>query len=358
MGNKKKNFMFGTLLLLGLLFAGSAAKAEDCYDICANDSNPDACFADCQGTYGNGDFNGGGVGDFSDINMDGAPDGNTQGVYTYADCKGDGGGEIYCGQFPGAPVESQNLNYMSDGTCKKDADCGAGFECYQGTCIDKQSYSDNTAWYDRAWEGTTDFFTGDRNTPLSAGLPSFKINAATSIPGIGNVPKGSTISSTGVVTSPDGRELGYVSSSALSDLEQAAGGILTALDYSNGGGYYGSSYNGGLSGSLAQGSKCGAGFVPVGGVCFPDKSITGLSDMPISNIIANLFVWLMGIFVTLAVIAFVLSGVMYFLSSADADMAKKAKENAKNALIGIIIGLSGFIIVQAIAKALAGASIF
>lgn len=109
---------------------------------------------------------------------------------------------------------------------------------------------------------------------------------------------------------------------------------------------------------LIAGSKCGTGFNNIGGVCFPSSSITGLSNAPVYVILSNIFSWMMGIFTTLAVIAFVVSGIQYLMSAGDSDLAKSAKSNATNAIIGIIVGLSGFIIIKAIAAALSGQGYF
>ncbi|EKE25265.1 MAG: hypothetical protein ACD_5C00228G0008 [uncultured bacterium] len=117
---------------------------------------------------------------------------------------------------------------------------------------------------------------------------------------------------------------------------------------------------GGVTPGANQGSspKCGRDgkFTEIGGVCFPNN--TGLSNAPVYVILSNIFSWLMGLFTTLAILAFVVSGVQYFMSSADEDMAKSAKKNATNAVIGIIVGLSGFVIIRAIAAALEGGSYF
>lgn len=378
---KNKKILFAGFLFAAFVFLTQNAKA-DCYDTCAFEADPDSCFASCeQSASYDSDYDNMSDEDFcakypsecefadpdsTDVSnyCDEYPsDPTCQDLFdyttnysTYDECKNAGYGDTFCGELPGAPTAAQNLSYMSDGTCSKDADCGAGFECYENSCIDNQSYTDNTAWYDRLWEGTTDFFTGGE-TPLSAGTELFKLNKTLNIPGVGSVPAGSTVSSTGVVTSSDGRELGYVSGNTLDQITSSAsvapvsGGVGSYGNYG-----YGSSYNN--TAGLAGQPKCGVGFVEVGGVCFPSREKTGLSDASVVDIIANLFVWLMGIFVTLAIIAFILSGVMYFLSAGDADLAKKAKNNATNAMIGIIIGLSGFIIVNAIAKALAGSSVF
>ncbi|MDD5464088.1 MAG: pilin [Candidatus Moranbacteria bacterium] len=106
--------------------------------------------------------------------------------------------------------------------------------------------------------------------------------------------------------------------------------------------------------SAGSAADCGEGFAKMGGVCFPTN--TGLSNASVSSILSNLFLWLMGLFVTFAVVAFVVSGIQYLLAAGDEGMAETAKKNATNAIIGIIVGLSGFIIFKAIAAALSGQS--
>ena len=114
---------------------------------------------------------------------------------------------------------------------------------------------------------------------------------------------------------------------------------------------------GGLNSSTGVPSiACGAGFTSIGGVCFPSN--TGLSNAPISTILANLFSWLMGLFTTLAIVAFVISGIQYVTAAGSQDQMETGKRNATYALLGIIIGLSGFVIIQAIAAALSGQGYF
>lgn len=149
-----------------------------------------------------------------------------------------------------------------------------------------------------------------------------------------------------------------------------ANGILATICEGGGGtpyvaGISSGNYGGGSSGGfgsygggsgMVNGPKCEAGFEDIGGVCFPGN--TGLSNAPIYVIVSNIFSWLMGLFTTLAVVAFVVSGIQYFMASGDEHMAETAKDNAKNASIGILVGLSGFIIIKAIAAALSGTSYF
>lgn len=250
--------------------------------------------------------------------------------------------------------EQTHLSYMSDGTCTQNVDCGTGFTCYNKQCVDYGSYEQDTAWYDRAWETTTDFFSGDTQTLREAGDALLRVNNTMSVPGVGSVPAGSTITDQGLVISPDGRELGTISGSTLNSLASTAGSgsggsiVITT----GGGGFPGTS--GGIGGSGAKCGGVGSGFEEIGGVCFPSKSVTGLSDSSIMNIVTSLYFWLMMLFSTLAVGTFVVSGIMYVTAAGDEGQIKTAKNNAKWAVIGIIIALSGFIIVKAIATALSG----
>lgn len=80
----------------------------------------------------------------------------------------------------------------------------------------------------------------------------------------------------------------------------------------------------------------------------------GLPSGHISDIITNILYWLLGIFATLGIIGFVLSGIWYLLSAGEESMAEKGKEGMKWSIIGVIIGLSGFIIMQAVNTLLGG----
>lgn len=101
---------------------------------------------------------------------------------------------------------------------------------------------------------------------------------------------------------------------------------------------------------------CGAGFENIGGVCFPTE--TGLSEETVGFILERFFLWLMAIFAILAIIAFVISGIQYLVSAGDQDTLETAKRNAKWSLVGVIVGLSGYIIIRAISSALRGETFF
>ncbi|OGI24966.1 MAG: hypothetical protein A3J76_03965 [Candidatus Moranbacteria bacterium RBG_13_45_13] len=88
---------------------------------------------------------------------------------------------------------------------------------------------------------------------------------------------------------------------------------------------------------------------------FPDLGGLGLSSRPIYDIIANLVKWLLAIFGFIAIIGFVIGGIQYLISAGDEDMQKRAKKTFIYSIIGVIVGLSGLVVITAIQNML-GAS--
>ena len=95
----------------------------------------------------------------------------------------------------------------------------------------------------------------------------------------------------------------------------------------------------GGTGSQCTGNK-------IGGVCFP--SGTGLSEKSIVEILTSFISWILGIFGFIAILGFIISGVQYILATGDEGMAETAKRNMKYSIIGIIVALSGWVIIKAI----------
>lgn len=113
---------------------------------------------------------------------------------------------------------------------------------------------------------------------------------------------------------------------------------------------------GGTSRGSGDGSAmCSAGTYADNGICLPT---IGLSDTPIADILYNLMQWLFGIFAFIAVIAFGVSGVQFLISTGDEGMLDTAKRNMKWSIVGVIVGLSGLVIIKAISAALEGWSPF
>ena len=103
-----------------------------------------------------------------------------------------------------------------------------------------------------------------------------------------------------------------------------------AIDRGTGGGLTGS----GATGAWKKGlDKAGA---------------QGLPDGAISDIIFNLASWLLLILGSFALIGFAISGILYLTSAGEEDRMEKAKKGMIYSIIGVIVGLLGYIIVQAV----------
>ena len=109
-------------------------------------------------------------------------------------------------------------------------------------------------------------------------------------------------------------------------------------------------FGGGGSQSKVSSGECESGYSKSAGVCIPDN--TGLSGQSIQQILSNLLFWLLAIFATIAVIAFLISGIQYLIASGNEKMAETAKRNMTYSIIGILIGLSGLIVLKAISALL------
>jgi len=79
-----------------------------------------------------------------------------------------------------------------------------------------------------------------------------------------------------------------------------------------------------------------------------------LPSATVYDILTSLLEWLLKIFTVLAVIAFAVAGIMFLTAGSNADMAQKAKSSVGYSIIGITIGISGYIIVKLVSEALAG----
>lgn len=115
----------------------------------------------------------------------------------------------------------------------------------------------------------------------------------------------------------------------------------------------GNGNNGGNSGS----ANCSGGLTNVAGICVPTGAATGLSDKPVMDIVKNLMNWILAIFGFIAIIGFVISGLQYLFSTGDEGMAETAKRNMKYCIIGIVVALSAWVIIQAIDAALTATNV-
>lgn len=68
----------------------------------------------------------------------------------------------------------------------------------------------------------------------------------------------------------------------------------------------------------------------------------------IADILTNLLNWLLGIVGVIAIIAFLISGIQFMASTGDPSTIETAKKNALYSVIGLIIALSGYIVIKAV----------
>jgi len=81
---------------------------------------------------------------------------------------------------------------------------------------------------------------------------------------------------------------------------------------------------------------------------------TGLSSSDLTTVISKFTNWILGIFGFLAIISFLVSGIMYFLAAGDDKAQEKAKKQMTWSITGVVIGLVGLVVITAIDLILGG----
>lgn len=76
----------------------------------------------------------------------------------------------------------------------------------------------------------------------------------------------------------------------------------------------------------------------------------------IMGIIGGILSWLLAILGFIGIIGFVISGIMYLVSGGSDEAIKRAKKGMTASIIGVVVGLAGFVAIQAINSALEGMS--
>ena len=101
--------------------------------------------------------------------------------------------------------------------------------------------------------------------------------------------------------------------------------------------------------------ECGgtdlAGWEIINGVCVPTD--TGLSkgadpENPIWSVLDTFLKWILSIFGLIAIIAFVVSGIMYLTSGGNENQIDSAKRYMIWSIVGVVVALSGLIVIYAV----------
>lgn len=98
--------------------------------------------------------------------------------------------------------------------------------------------------------------------------------------------------------------------------------------------------------TTGTGSGTGTGFQLSNDYNLPAGTITG--------IVTNLLNWLLILFGVFGVLGFVISGIIYLVSTGDDTMITRAKTAMMWSIVGVIVGLAGYVIMQAIVTFLGG----
>jgi hypothetical protein len=102
---------------------------------------------------------------------------------------------------------------------------------------------------------------------------------------------------------------------------------------------------------------CFAYFANAQGVALPTNvGLPGSSGSNLTSVIANFTNWLLAIFGFLAIISFLVSGMMYFFSAGDDTAQEKAKKQMTWSIMGVVIGLMGLVVVYTVDMFLRGGS--
>jgi len=76
-----------------------------------------------------------------------------------------------------------------------------------------------------------------------------------------------------------------------------------------------------------------------------------------TDIVETIASWLVGMLAFFGIIGFMASGIMYLISTGNDEMITKAKNYMMYSIVGVLVGLSGYLLIQAI-DALLSAEIF
>ena len=87
-------------------------------------------------------------------------------------------------------------------------------------------------------------------------------------------------------------------------------------------------------------------------------SIFALPNSSILGILTSFLTWLLLILGIVAIISFIISGLLYLTSAGDETQATRAKKAMTYSIIGLIVGLSGLIAIRAIYTALQAVPLF
>ncbi len=86
------------------------------------------------------------------------------------------------------------------------------------------------------------------------------------------------------------------------------------------------------------------------------RDITGLPVSDLITVLTNIMKWALAIVSVLAVLGFVIAGILYLTAAGDEDGIARARRAFVGAIFGVIVSLLGLIVLQAAQTVLSGES--
>ena len=87
---------------------------------------------------------------------------------------------------------------------------------------------------------------------------------------------------------------------------------------------------------------------------YNNAAASGVPRGTLSGIVKFTMDWLLGLLGFLGIIGFVISGILYLTAAGDEKLAEQAKEAMKYSIIGVVVALLGFVVIQAVNSWLQG----
>ena len=86
------------------------------------------------------------------------------------------------------------------------------------------------------------------------------------------------------------------------------------------------------------------------------KDNAGLPGASVKTLVGNFMLWILTLFGFLAIIGFVISGILYLTAAGNTSQTEKAKTAMLWSIVGVIVALLGAVVVYAVDEWLGGGS--
>jgi len=99
-------------------------------------------------------------------------------------------------------------------------------------------------------------------------------------------------------------------------------------------------------------------FSVLAGYVLPKDTGLPMGELTDGSIIINIMNWMLALVGIIGIIGFIISGILYFIAAGDDGKMGTAKNAMTYSIIGVIVALMGYVIIQAVDSMLNGSVIF